>query len=190
MAEMLVRLYDKYTGKDPVTLAKTTKRGDVIVVQDDGWPWSPAERKSPDWIIISVNMPLAKAQAMLAPEQGDPIKNPLLQLRAFKVDLDALTVLGYPILTSKDAMLAKFPLSPKGQQGNVKDPVSADPMAEITASLQTGDRFDGKDLPPDTIKRPSEVQPILEVHFDATKTVKTPIVDAGKIGEADAGVIG
>ncbi len=178
MAEMLVRLYDKYTGKDPVTRSKTTHRGDVIVVREDAWPWSDLERKSPDWIIITVNMPVEKARTMLAPEQGDPLINPLLQLRTFKVDLDALTVLGVPIQTAKDAMRAKFPLTPQGVQNGVKDPVSDDPMAEIFASLKAGDRINLHDA----AGLPAKTVPIAEAQFDLTKTVKPPIVDPGVIG--------
>ncbi len=185
MAEMLVRLYDKYTGKDQVMRSKTTHRGDVIVVREDGWPWSDQERKSPDWIILTVNMPIQKAQTMLAPEQGDPLKNPLLQLRAFKVDLDALTVLGVPVQTAKDAMLAKFPLTDQGIKNGVKDPSTDDPMGEILASVQAGDRIHLHDAEGLQVK----TLPIAEAQFDAAKALKPAITDLAIIGD-DPGVIG
>ncbi len=183
MAEMLVRLFDKYTGKDPHFLAKTTKRGDVIVVQEDGWKWSPLERKSPDWIIVKVDMPIEKAWTMLAPEQGDPLENPLLQLRAFKVDLDAMTVLGYAIYTQIDAIKLKFPTTVKGQGKG--DPSLADPIAACIADVQSGDR-----KVDDAAQRVIDTIPVLEVHFDACKVGKAPVKDEAIIGGDDAEVIG
>ncbi len=189
MAEMLVRLFDKYTGKDPHFLAKTTKRGDVIVVQDNKWPWSDLERKSPDWIIVTVDMPIEKARAMLAKELGPEDKNgmpinPLLQLRAFKVDLDAMTVLGYPIYTQMDAIKLKFATTAKGQGKGDPDPL--DPIAACIADIQSGDRIVN-----DAAQRAVSLLPILEVHFDACKVAKAPIADDGIIGRADdEGIIG
>ena len=52
MAEMLVRIADK-SSDDPHKNAQLTKRGDVIVIQPDGWNWSAAERTDP-WVIVKV----------------------------------------------------------------------------------------------------------------------------------------
>lgn len=46
--EALVRIVDRDAAEDE------SKRGDVITVQSDGWPWSVAERTNPDWIIIRI----------------------------------------------------------------------------------------------------------------------------------------
>ncbi len=188
MAEMLVRLFDKYTGKDPHFLAKTTKRGDVIVVQEDGWQWSDLERKSPDWIIVQVDMKIEKARAMLARELGPVDKNgkdinPLLQLRAFKVDLDAMTVLGYPIHTALDAIKLKFPTTAKGQGKG--DPSLTDPIAACIEDVKSGDR-----KVDDAAQRSVSTLPVLEIHFDACKVAKAPMADDGIIGGDDAEVIG
>lgn len=91
MCELLVRVVDKTNPDDPYLDAQLTKRGDVICVQPDGWPWGTEELKNPDWRIIKlpgVN-PEALA-AFLSPEiDTDPAQpSKVLQRRAFKLDLD------------------------------------------------------------------------------------------------------
>lgn len=91
MCELLVRVVDKTNPDDPYLDAQLTKRGDVICVQPDGWPWGTEELKNPDWRIIKlpgVN-PDALA-AFLSPEiDTDPTQpSKVLQRRAFKLDLD------------------------------------------------------------------------------------------------------
>lgn len=97
MAELLVRVIDKYEGVDPLFLSKSTMRGDVIEVRPDGWPWSLRERTSPQWIIVKVDASMAKCAALIAAEPGDVKQNPYLRIRAFHLDLDALAGLGYAI---------------------------------------------------------------------------------------------
>lgn len=46
--EALVRIVDRSADE------ADSKRGDVIVVQPDGWAWSQEERTNPDWLIIKV----------------------------------------------------------------------------------------------------------------------------------------
>jgi len=89
MAEFLVRVADKVNPDSPYLDAKCLKRGDVVVVCPDGWPWSQLERTLPFWRIVRVpGMSLSEAEAFLAPEPGDPLVNKMLQRRQFKLDVD------------------------------------------------------------------------------------------------------
>jgi hypothetical protein len=90
MAEMLVRLVDKNNHDNPVKHAQLTKRGDVIVIMDDGHPWSPAELAGDPWRVVKVpGVPIADLSAYLAEEPHDAA-NPhhLRQRRAFAFDID------------------------------------------------------------------------------------------------------
>lgn len=91
MAELLVRTVDK-VNEDFYLNCACTKRGDVIAVQDDGWPWGKEERANPEWTIIKVpGVPAEKFLSFLAPEPETNSKVPsrTRQRRAFKLDLDA-----------------------------------------------------------------------------------------------------
>lgn len=100
MPEMLVRTLDKYEGQDLKFHAKSTGRGDVIVVVEDGWQWSEIERTSPQWIIVKCSASFEECQAMLACEQGNELTNPYARVRAFRLDLEAL---GHNIPTVEQA---------------------------------------------------------------------------------------
>ena len=90
MAELLVRVNDKIN-TDFYLNCQCTKRGDVIVVQGDGWAWGKEELKNPDWRIIKLpGVTVSAASVFLAPELPvDPL-NPskTLQRRIFKINLD------------------------------------------------------------------------------------------------------
>jgi hypothetical protein len=92
MAEFLVRVTDK-VNSDFYRNTKCTKRGDVIVVQADGWEWGLKERTLPEYRIVKVvGMPLSEAQQWVEPE-GDftqPGASKTLQRRRHKLNLDAL----------------------------------------------------------------------------------------------------
>lgn len=92
MCELLVRVVDK-VNSDFYLNCQCTKRGDVIVVQEDGWKWGKEELSNPDWRIISMpGIPVSQVLGLLAPELPIDPKNPsrTLQRRAFKFDIDAL----------------------------------------------------------------------------------------------------
>lgn len=92
MCEMLVRLVDKINREDPHLDAKCLKRGDVVVICEDGWPWSNRELKNPAWrVLYFPYLSVEKAQAFLGPEIDEGPKNPskVLRRRAFKIDLDS-----------------------------------------------------------------------------------------------------
>lgn len=90
MCELLIRVADKMND-DPFKDAKCTKRGDVIHVAPDGWPWGNEEKTLPFYRIVRLpGVPLEEAQALLGPELDDDPRNPsrVLQRRAFRLDLD------------------------------------------------------------------------------------------------------
>jgi len=53
MCELLIRVIDK-VNNDTRLNYQCTKRGDVIVVVEDGWNWTEKELKNPDWRIIKL----------------------------------------------------------------------------------------------------------------------------------------
>lgn len=92
MAELLVRIVDK-THPDPVQDCRCTKRGHVIVVQPDGWPWGRLERTSDQWRIVEVPGVWVGVFAHLLveePETDIRQPNPHRQIRAFRLDVDRL----------------------------------------------------------------------------------------------------
>lgn len=93
MAELLVMNVDRVNPDDIYKDAKLYKRGDVVVVCPDGWPWSETERTGPDFAIVKIpGMKVEEALDFLEPEKDADPSSPskTLQRRAVKVDLDAL----------------------------------------------------------------------------------------------------
>jgi len=91
MAELLIRVYDK-TNPDSIYLdAGCCKRGDVIAIQDDGWPWGSQELTLPIWRIIKITgVPAANLTSLLTPES---VSNPnapvtLQRKRGYFWDID------------------------------------------------------------------------------------------------------
>lgn len=79
--------------EDPYVDAMAYKRGDVIVVKPDGWPWSEAELTNPDWRIIKFPaVTVEQAASFLAPEVETDPRNPnrMRQRRGFRLDLDGM----------------------------------------------------------------------------------------------------
>jgi len=90
MAEMLLRVVDKINDTDPVLDAHCTKRGDVIVICPDGWPWSATERTNPDWKIVKVpGVAVDALTGFLAEEPGDHQVNPKLRRRGKTFDVQS-----------------------------------------------------------------------------------------------------
>lgn len=112
MAELLLTVVDKVNPNDPLMDCKLLKRGYVVVVLDDGWPWSALETNSPEWCLLQVpGVPVTNFSHLLTPEAetdpGNP--NPYLQSRAFMLDLDSLLPEGtftppVVIITTEDAI--------------------------------------------------------------------------------------
>lgn len=89
MAELLIRDIDK-VNDDPYLDVRCTKRGDVITVQEDGWPWGRKEVGNPIWRIIKLDAPLSECLQLLSqelPQSTTPDR--MTRVRAFYFDLDA-----------------------------------------------------------------------------------------------------
>lgn len=70
MAELLLRVVDK-VGSDLYRNCQCLKRGDVVVVQPDGWKWGNEELTNPDWRILKLpNVTVLQLQQFLS---GEPI---------------------------------------------------------------------------------------------------------------------
>ena len=97
MAELIIRVVDKVNPASVYRDVKCTKRGDVIAIQPDGWPWGSAELTDPAYRIVQVSgIDVEDLSAFLAPEldvdPGHPSRT--LQRRGFKFDLDAFRATG------------------------------------------------------------------------------------------------
>jgi hypothetical protein len=93
MAEFLIRVHDKVNPDSVYSDVKCLKRGDVVSVCPDGWVWSTRELRLPFWRIVKVaGMAMDEAEAFLSPEPGDSLLNKMLRRRAFKVDVDRITL--------------------------------------------------------------------------------------------------
>lgn len=67
MCEALVMVQDKQ-GFDPKANALSDRPGDVIVVCEDGWPWTKLELTNPNWCVLKMpGMPVAAFAAMVPP---------------------------------------------------------------------------------------------------------------------------
>jgi hypothetical protein len=89
MCELLVRVVDKVNPNCPYADAQCTKRGDVIVVVEDGWQWGREEVNNPTYQIVRVpGVPAEQAASFLSQEIGDsPVKSKMLRKRGFSFDL-------------------------------------------------------------------------------------------------------
>ncbi len=98
MAELLVFMQDT-KGKDVYHTAKLPKRGDVIVVKEDGEPWGIQELESPLFQIVAYpGVPAAEFAGLLSREVStDPVPSNLisdmtnvLQYRGFSFAIDVV----------------------------------------------------------------------------------------------------
>lgn len=91
MCELLIRVRDK-TNDDPYLDARCLKRGDVVVVVEDGWQWEREELTNPDWRILQLpNVTVAQAVAFVGEEVDDNPEQPsrVLRRRGWSFDVDA-----------------------------------------------------------------------------------------------------
>lgn len=89
MCELLLRVTDK-VNPDFYMNTKCTKRGDVVVVQPDGWVWGERELTLPFWRILKApGASMSAGETFLAPELDTDPQNPsrTLQRRAFGFNL-------------------------------------------------------------------------------------------------------
>lgn len=81
--ELLIRTRDKATD-DPMA----SKAGDVIAACPDGWAWTAAERASPDWTIVRVDLLPVEVDALLATRMA---QGQIVARRAQRIDVARLT---------------------------------------------------------------------------------------------------
>lgn len=74
--EFLIRIRDR-GGVDPVKGIGDSKAGDVIAACPDGWVWTVAELKSPDWRIVRAPLTQVEVDGLLAHGAGDPSTGPV-----------------------------------------------------------------------------------------------------------------
>lgn len=90
MAEILLRVVDK-TNEDKALDAQCSKRGDVIVVKPDGWPWGREELKSDVWRIVKLpGVDPDSLRDLIEPLWTDEREPQLVKKRAKKLDIDKL----------------------------------------------------------------------------------------------------
>lgn len=95
MCEVLLRVADKVNATDPYADAKCLKRGDIVVVCVDDWPWGSDELAHPFWRVLKLpNISVQQVETFLGPEYDDDPANPsrVLRRRAFMVDLGSATI--------------------------------------------------------------------------------------------------
>jgi hypothetical protein len=90
MAEIVVQIVDK-VNKDFYLNCGCYKRGDVIEIREDGFPWGKIDRSNPDWRIIK--LPQYSVKDLESFRSGEKNTDPTqpsktLQRRAFKFDID------------------------------------------------------------------------------------------------------
>ncbi len=98
MAEMLLWMQDRQ-GADIEHTSKLSQRGDVIVVQPDGWGWSLAEQTDPFVVVVVPDATVTDLESFLSPEMPQPGNEDAqwwdttntLQFRGFRVDVDSYT---------------------------------------------------------------------------------------------------
>lgn len=142
MAELLVRVVDN---NHSLIDNYNTKRGHVIVVQEDGWRWGKAELSHPHWRIIRIpGVPANSFEHLLAPmpavsERDAELVRPM---RAFKLDLEHALVNAAGLRTFFDAHDV-VPITVK--RGSEAEAVVAEVVqSDITQTIDTPDG--GKDL--------------------------------------------
>ncbi len=115
MAEMLVRAVDKINPDSQAKDARCLKRGDVVVVVPNDWPWSVKEQTDPQWRIVRApDMTMDEARTFTVPEFPDLQVNPHPRRRGFFIDIDGL---------------------PTGHRNWFNDTTRVDPMRVIPAAV-------------------------------------------------------
>jgi hypothetical protein len=129
MAEMLIWMQDR-EGADIYHTTKLAQRGDVIVVQPDGWGWTLAEQTDPFTVVVVPDATVADLESFLSPEMPQPGNEDALwwettntlQFRGFKVDVDAYVPPAGGVLSSGTSVPLDDVLALKVQKPPVQDP--------------------------------------------------------------------
>jgi len=94
MAQLVVMTVNKYSGGDPYKAVKSEERGDVIAVKDDSHVFGAKELASPNYIIIQVDGTKAEFDHLREGQPGSFELNPMLRIKARKIDLDEMVADG------------------------------------------------------------------------------------------------
>src|SRR5580765_5845317 len=129
MAEMLLWMQDRQ-GADIYHTTKLAQRGDVIVVQPDGWGWTLAEQTDPFTVVVVPDAAVTDLESFLSPEMPQPGNEDALwwettntlQFRGFKVDVDAYVPPSGGVLSSGTTVPLDDVLALKVQKPPVDDP--------------------------------------------------------------------
>ena len=91
MAELLIRNIDRVNNESTSLNARCFKRGDVLVVMEDGWEWSPRELAGDPWDIIKFpGATVEGTQSYLTPVYSMVSGEPIMVIpRASYFNLDA-----------------------------------------------------------------------------------------------------
>lgn len=88
MCELLLRVVDKINPNDAILDQQCSKAGDVIVLKDNGWPWSVIEQTNPDWRIVKFpEIDVSVFEDMLRPDVDG--NGSLIRRKAKKLDIDS-----------------------------------------------------------------------------------------------------
>jgi hypothetical protein len=91
MAELLVYTVDKTNPTDAVMDAALPKCGNVVVICDDGWPWSDFERSAAEFAILQVpGVDKADLSGLTAGGVAHKVGDRMLTYRAFRLNASAL----------------------------------------------------------------------------------------------------
>jgi hypothetical protein len=93
MCELAIMAVSHTNLADPIKDVRLHKAGDVVVAMPDGWAWGTDELSSPLFMIVKVpSLPLIEGLALCTETQGNLMLNPMLPIRAFKLDLTLLPI--------------------------------------------------------------------------------------------------
>jgi len=123
MAELLVRNIDKVTTTSFELNTQCLKRGDVVVVQEDGWHWSPKELAGDPWTVVKFPGGTVSAanSYLTSVYSSGPDDDRIILPRAYYFDLDQAGVspaAGEVTFAGGDAVM----LSYKVEKGVVVNP--------------------------------------------------------------------
>jgi len=188
MCEILLRVASKVNEKDVYLDTKLTKRGDVIVVKEDGWMWGKEELTNPDWRILCLpHVTVSDASAWLAPEfDTDPTQpSKTLQRRQFRLDIDSATFDGIRVFLDDASRTA--PMVMLHDTKGAADAAVAEKLAD-PKHAEWEESFSSKGIPTEKLAVVStDALSAEDIH--ASVVMKEPVKDPAVIGDNPA-VIG
>lgn len=89
IVDLVISTVDK-VNPDPVLDLGCVKAGHVICYEPAGHEWSEHELTSPNWRIVTVDLPMSAIDALTCPQYDNPMMKPVCW-RKFKIDLSKLS---------------------------------------------------------------------------------------------------